>query len=206
MSTQIWIFVIAAAALVATPGPDMVYIASHSILHGRASGFMSTVGVCMGYIVHTILAATGLSVLLQSSALTFTFIRYAGATYLLWLGVRTLCSHHTLFIKQLRPTAQWTILCRGVVTSVLNPKGILFFVAFLPQFVTPTPGMMTLQLVGLGMGFTLLTVLIYGTVALVSGSVRAQFAQSPRALRWLSRVSGSVLLALGVRLLLPAQR
>jgi threonine/homoserine/homoserine lactone efflux protein len=149
------------------------------------------------------LAALGLSALLQSSVIAFDIVRYAGAIYLVYLGIRTLMSKHggPLTRGAVNPAPPGRILQQGILTSMLNPKGILVFAALLPQFVNPHLGSVPLQMTAFGLTFTLICLCIYGGYAYLSGSLGQKLATQPRfasVLRWLT---GSVLIGLGARLL-----
>jgi threonine/homoserine/homoserine lactone efflux protein len=194
--------------LALTPGPDVIYITTRGIAQGRTAALLSTVGICIGYLVYTMLAALGLSALLQSSVIAFDIVRYAGAIYLLYLGIRTLMSKHggPLTLGAVAPASPGRILQQGILTSILNPKGILFFAALLPQFVNPHTGSVSLQMAAFGLTFTLLCLCIYGGYAYLSGSLGEKLATQHRfasALRWLT---GSVFIGLGARLLFLERR
>jgi len=206
--SNIMFFLTTAILLILTPGPDMIYVTTRGIAQGRATALLSTVGICIGYIVHTMLAVLGLSALLQSSVIAFEIVRDAGAIYLVYLGIRTLMSKQRGFLTlgTVDPMPAGRILQQGILTSVLNPKGILFFVALLPQFVNAHRGSVPLQMTGFGLAFTLLCLCIYGGVAYLSGIVGEKLFAQPRfatALRWLT---GSVLIGLGVRLFFLKRR
>jgi len=194
--------------LALTPGPDVIYITTRGIAQGRTAALLSTVGICIGYLVYTMLAALGLSALLQSSVIAFDIVRYAGAIYLLYLGIRTLMSKHggPLTLDAVNPASPGRILQQGILTSMLNPKGILVFAALLPQFVNSHIGSVPLQMTAFGLTFTLLCLCIYGGYAYLSGSLGEKLATQPRfasVLRWLT---GSVLIGLGARLFFLERR
>ena len=194
--------------LALTPGPDVIYIMTRGIVQGRTAALLSTAGICIGYLVYTTLAALGLSALLQSSALAFEIVRYAGAIYLVYLGIRTLMSKHggPLTLGTVNPAPAGRILQQGILTSMLNPKGILVFAALLPQFVNPHLGSVPLQMTAFGLTFTLICLCIYGGYAYLSGSLGEKLATQPRfasVLRWLT---GSVLIGLGARLFFLERR
>jgi threonine/homoserine/homoserine lactone efflux protein len=194
--------------LALTPGPDVIYIMTRGIAQGRTAAFLSTVGICIGYLVYTTLAALGLSALLQSSVIAFEIVRYAGAIYLLYLGIRTIMSKHggPLTLGAVAPASPGRILRQGILTSMLNPKGILVFAALLPQFVNPHTGSVPLQMTAFGLTFTLICLCIYGVYAYLSGSLGEKLATQPRfasVLRWLT---GSVLIGLGARLFFLERR
>jgi threonine/homoserine/homoserine lactone efflux protein len=189
--------------LALTPGPDIIYITTRGMAQGRRAALLSTVGICIGYLVYTILAAMGLSALLQSSAIAFDIVRYAGAGYLVYLGIRALLAKAggPLTKGEVYAAPAGRILQQGILTSMLNPKGILVFAALLPQFVNPHLGSVPLQMTAFGLTFTLICLCIYGGYAYLSGSLGEKLAAQPRfvsVLRWLT---GSVLIGLGARLL-----
>src|SRR5260370_26308236 len=128
--------------LALTPGPDVIYITTRGMAQGRRAALLSTVGICIVYLVYTVLAALGLSALLQSSAMAFDIVRYAGAIYLVYLGIRALLSKHGSPLTQgaVNPLPARRILQQGILTSMLNPKGILAFAALLPHSANPPLG------------------------------------------------------------------
>jgi threonine/homoserine/homoserine lactone efflux protein len=188
--------------LALTPGPDVIYITTPGIAQGRKAALLSTAGICLGYLVYTMLAALGISALLQTSAIAFDVVRYAGASYLVYLGIRALLNKHVGPLTQgaVNPLPAGRILQQGILTSMLNPKGILVFAALLPQFANPRLGGVPLQMTALGLTFTLICLCVYGGYAYLSGRLGEKLATQPRfasLLRWLS---GSVLIGLGARL------
>src|SRR5712692_5980922 len=189
--------------LALTPGPDVIYIMTRGIAQGRTAALLSTVGICIGYLIYTMLAALGLSALLQSSVIAFDIIRYTGAIYLLYLGIRTLMSKagDPLRLHAVHPVPAGRILQQGILTSMLNPKGILVFAALLPQFVNPQIGSVPLQMTAFGLTFTLICLCIYGGYAYLSGRLGEKLATQPRFASVLSFLTGSVLIGLGARLL-----
>ena len=206
--SNLMLFATIVVFLALTPGPDVIYITTRGIAQGRTAALLSTVGICIGYLVYTMLAALGLSALLQSSVIAFDIVRYAGAIYLLYLGIRTLMSKHggPLTLDAVNPASPGRILQQGILTSMLNPKGILVFAALLPQFVNSHIGSVPLQMTAFGLTFTLLCLCIYGGYAYLSGSLGEKLATQPRfasVLRWLT---GSVLIGLGARLFFLERR
>jgi threonine/homoserine/homoserine lactone efflux protein len=168
--------------LALTPGPDVIYIITRGIGQGRKAALLSTVGICLGYLVYTMLAVLGLSALLQSSALAFNLIRYGGACYLGYLGLRILLSSQSghLAVREVSPALPGRIVQQGILTSLLNPKGMVVFAALLPQFVSPQLGNVPVQMGVLGLTFTLICLGIYGGYAYLSGSLGEKLATQPR--------------------------
>ena len=189
--------------LALTPGPDVIYITTRGIAQGRRAALLSTVGICIGYLVYTTLAAMGLSALLQSSAIAFDIVRYTGAAYLVYLGIRTFLSKRSgpLTPGTVAPAPPGRILQQGIFTSMLNPKGILVFAALLPQFANPQLGSVPLQMTAFGLTFTLICLCVYGGYAFLSGSLGEKLAVQPRFASFLRWLTGSVLIGLGARLL-----
>ncbi len=192
------LFAAAALALIVVPGPAVLYIVAQSIDRGRLAGFVSALGIAVGGLVHVTAAAIGLSSLLVSSATAFAAVKYAGAAYLIGLGL------YTLFVRREEAAAnvpQERRLRRrfgqGVVVNVLNPKTALFFFAFLPQFVDPDKGSAALQIGILGLLFVSLAILSDSVWALVAGTASERLRGSQRFLAVQRYVSGSVFVGLG---------
>jgi threonine/homoserine/homoserine lactone efflux protein len=151
------VFLAATTALNLSPGPDMLYVISRSLDQGRRAGIVSALGIGAGTLVHTVAAAVGLSAIVLSFPIAFEVVRYAGAAYLVYLGVRMLLrSRQNASTSFTKPVAQGrlsSIFRQGVITNVLNPKVALFFLAFLPQFVNYSMGSIALQMILLGLIF-----------------------------------------------------
>lgn len=202
------LFLTTAVVMICTPGPDIIYVSTRGIAQGRNVALLSTLGVCIGYIAHTALAVLGLSALLQASTTAFEIVRYAGACYLLYLGIRTLLSKESLIPanNESKPVERGKIVWQGVITSILNPKGILFFVAFLPQFVDAHSGQVPLQMLVYGLSFTILCLLIYGMIGYFAGGLGNKLARQPRVADFMKWFSGSVLIGLGLRMAIPERK
>ena len=193
------VFVLAAVALLVTPGPAVLYIVTRSVEQGRLAGLVSALGVHAGTLVHVAAAALGVSALLVSSALAFDIVKYLGALYLIYLGVRKLLGWDQPAQGQaLAPRSLRRLFAQGVVVNVLNPKTALFFLAFLPQFVDVSKGAVGVQLLALGLIFVALGVVSDGLYALVAGTAGAWLKRGGRLLRVERYVSGSVFVGLGV--------
>jgi threonine/homoserine/homoserine lactone efflux protein len=193
-------FAAASLALAVVPGPAVLYIVAQSVDQGRLAGLVSALGICAGSLVHVTAATIGLSSLLASSATAFTIVKYAGAAYLILLGIRRLMTREQLEDEVGRPPPRTRrrLFVDGVVVNVLNPKTALFFLAFLPQFVDPSAGLATLQIVVLGLLFTVIALCSDSVWALAAGTVGAWLRRSRWYLgvkRW---VTGTVLVGLGV--------
>jgi threonine/homoserine/homoserine lactone efflux protein len=201
------LFLAAAFALLIVPGPAVVYIVAQSIDRGRVAGLVSTLGIGVGSLVHVAAAAVGLSSLLVSSAEAFTVVKYAGAAYLVFLGMRRLLGRDEPFDPEVRTRKPLSRLFRqGVIVNVLNPKTALFFLAFLPQFVDVDAGAVGAQIALLGVTFVLLGLVSDGMYALVAGTLSVWLRGSAQVLRVQRYVSGTVFLGLGVATALSGGR
>jgi threonine/homoserine/homoserine lactone efflux protein len=205
-SASLAVFLVATVALLLTPGPAVLYVVAQGIARGRRAGLVSTLGIHTGSIVHVTAATVGLSSLLVSSATAFSAVKYAGAAYLVLLGVQRLLAKGEADQGAARtPRSLWRLYRQGVVVNVLNPKTALFFLAFLPQFVDPERPV-TPQLLALGLVFVGLGLVTDGAYALAAGTASERLRRSRgflRAQRW---VSGSVFLGLGVTTALSGSR
>ena len=189
------IFAAASAAFVAVPGPSVIYIVSRSLADGRTAGGVSALGIQTGGLVHVLAATIGVSALLASSAVAFSVVKYAGAAYLISIGVRKLLEGDLQIAAADDREDRRRLYWQGVMVNSLNPKTALFFLAFLPQFVDPGRGAVAPQVLALGVIFLLLAMASDSTYALVAGSVRGWLGERRRAL---ARVSGCSYVGLGV--------
>jgi threonine/homoserine/homoserine lactone efflux protein len=198
------LFLGASALFIAVPGPDVIYIIARGVAQGRRAALVSAWGVCAGMLVHTSFAAAGLSALLARSVVAFQVVKYAGAAYLLYLGIGTLLDKRgfvatphgtpTLGLKR--------IFLQGVASNVLNPKVALFFLAFLAQFVDPTRGAAP-QLLVLGLLFVAVGLGVLCAMAFFAGTIGELLRKRLGAAEVLRWTMGIVLIALGILLALP---
>ena len=204
------LFALAAVTLLVIPGPAVLYIVTRSVDQGRAAGLASVCGVHAGTLVHVGAAALGLSALLVSSATAYHAVRWFGAAYLVWLGVRRLLARDepprpATDPRGSRPGLR-RIFAQGVVVNVLNPKTALFFFAFLPQFVDTSRGSVPFQVLVFGVAFVLLGLLSDGAYALLAATGAGWLRRRPGVARTSRLVSGGVLISLGVTTALAGSR
>ena len=194
------LFAAASLAFLAIPGPSVFYIVTRSLAQGRRAGVTSMLGVQAGGLVHVVAAAFGVSALIASSATAFTIVKYAGAAYLILLGVRKLLSHGEAEddVDVLGSVSPSRLFWQGAVVNLLNPKTALFFLAFLPQFVDPSAGPVAPQMLVLGTLLVGLGVVSDGTYALVAAGAGRRLRETARARRALDRLSGGVFISLGL--------
>jgi threonine/homoserine/homoserine lactone efflux protein len=192
-STSMWLFGLAALALLAIPGPAVLYIVFQSAEQGRRVGLASVAGVHLGTFVHVAAAAAGLSALIVASSLAFSVVKYAGAGYLVYLGIRKLLERDPEPVERKREPLRRAFV-RGTIVNALNPKTALFFLAFLPQFVAPERGGVWSQALVLGFVFVALGLITDSLYALAAGSVGGLLRRHRNAVR---HGSGVVFIALG---------
>jgi len=204
--THFAFFVVAVLLLNVTPGPDTAYIVGRSVAQGRGAGLTSALGISAGCCVHSLACAFGLTALLAASTTAFAVIKVVGAIYLIYLGVRL------IFAKSAgnepaqpprgaaapRPLRQ--LFLQGFWTNVLNPKVVLFFVSFFPQFVAAGSPHKTLAFLTLGAVFVAMSTVWNSFVAWIAGSVTQRFSGKPAVKRWLDRTVGTAFVGLGIRL------
>jgi threonine/homoserine/homoserine lactone efflux protein len=190
------LFAGASLALLAIPGPAVIYVVTRSLDQGRAAGIVSMLGVETGTFAYALAAAAGLTGLIAASETGFTVVRYAGAAYLLYLGVRKLRERDQPETTLL--SARSRLYLKGLLVQLLNPKIAIFFLAFLPQFVDSSRGPIAVQTLVLGTVFTVLAVLSDGAYVLLAGAVGRWLRTGRHAGRRLARLSGGVYIGLGV--------
>jgi threonine/homoserine/homoserine lactone efflux protein len=193
-STALWLFSLAALALLAIPGPAVLYIVVQSAEQGRRVGLASVAGIHLGTLVHVLAASVGLSALIVASSVAFSTVKYAGAAYLIYLGIRKLLERDPPTAVEQPGEPLRRAFARGIVVNVLNPKTALFFLAFLPQFVDASRGGVWSQALVLGFVFVGLGLVSDSLYALAAGSVSGLLRRRRNAVR---RGSGVVYVALG---------
>ena len=202
-------FMAASLLLSITPGSDSMYIITRSVSQGNKAGIYSVLGIVSGILVHTLLAALGLSILLASSPLAFTIVKYIGASYLCYLGFKMLTSKQDALITEsltentkLAKTLDYQkIYKQGVLTNTLNPKVALFFVAFFPQFVDPNYAHSTLSFLILGLTFAITSLIWCLCLALLASRFSEKLRENPVIESMLNKISGVVFIGMGIKLL-----
>lgn len=199
-ATNLGLFVAAALVLLVIPGPAVLYIVARSVEQGRLAGFVSDLGIHTATLVHVLAAAVGLSALLASSAVAFSIVKYAGAAYLIWIGLKKI-------FGRVEPAGDDVALVRysharlfrdGVIVNLLNPKTALFFLAFLPQFAEVGRGHLAMQIAFLGLLFAALGFVTDGCYALVAGTAGNWLKRSRGYLGFERYVSGTLFVGLGL--------
>jgi threonine/homoserine/homoserine lactone efflux protein len=198
-TTNLGLFVSAALVLLVIPGPAVLYIFARSVAQGRGAGLISILGIHTATLVHVAAAALGLSAILASSALAFEVVKYAGAAYLIWLGLKKIFGRaEGGGDVKVQRHGYWRLFRDGFIVNLLNPKTALFFLAFLPQFVEVGLGHVAMQIAFLGLLFTALGLVTDGCYALAAGTAGNWLRRSPGYLKAERYVSGALFIGLGV--------
>jgi threonine/homoserine/homoserine lactone efflux protein len=200
------VFFAAALLLGISPGPDNLFVLAQSLIGGRRAGFMITLGLCTGLLVHTTAVALGVAAVIKTSSVAFLALKMAGAGYLLYLawrafragGIKTAQAGD----EQLTSIQLYR---RGIIMNVINPKVTMFFLAFLPQFINPDSGPVFPQILLLGAAFVIATLIIFNGIVLLAGWIGERLGRSTVAQAWLNRLSGMLFAGLAIRLLLTRQ-
>ncbi len=196
------LYIIAALALIVTPGPDVIYVLSRGIADGRVGGMMGALGVTCGIFIHTLAAALGLAVLLQTSVIAFWILKLAGGVYLVYLGIQMIKNKKAFDLEISRERINLKkCFVQGFLSNVLNPKVALFFVAFLPQFVDLNSPHYSTHMIGLGLIYALMTIAFLSILGIFAGLIGVWLKSKKSVAGKVRWVPGLVLMVLGVRLL-----
>jgi threonine/homoserine/homoserine lactone efflux protein len=197
-----WLFIATAILLIITPGQDTFFILGRSLSGGRGAGIAAALGVSAGTVVHTVLAALGLSALLATSPYAFMAVKFTGAAYLLYIGVRALLSRAQGMTGANGEASdgKWPAFRQGVLTNLLNPKVALFFLALLPQFIDAASSHKVAAFVALGLSFVAMGALWCVLLAFAAAKLRDSFLRRPSMAGVLNRVAGTVFIGLGLKL------
>ena len=199
-------FFSAALLLALVPGPDNIFVLTQSIFQGKKSGIMVMFGLCTGLIFHTLAVTLGVAVIFQTSAIAFTILKIIGAGYLLYLAWQIFkAPSEKIDTKNNRIIDYKKLYYRGIIMNITNPKVSIFFLAFLPQFTNPALGSVSFQMILLGGLFILATIIIFGMIALLSGSISQVFNKSEKSQMILNKLASFVFVALAVKLITTKQ-
>ncbi|GAB3453340.1 LysE family translocator [Massilia terrae] len=196
-------FLAAAMLITVSPGPDNMMVLGTGISKGRLRGMAFGLGCALGCLSHTLLATIGVSALIAASPLAFTALKVAGGLYLVWLGLQALRSRGGARTASAGGSEDSlsSLFAKGLLANAINPKVVLFFLSFLPQFVVPAHGHANLQTAALGLIFTAQAAVLFGLLGFFSGAVGQWLARRPSAGMWLDRVAGGIFVALGLKLI-----
>ena len=205
---NIYLFFITTLILNITPGNDVLYVSSRSISQGTKAGIISALGVFCGCFVHIMAAALGLSLIIARSAFLFSIIKFAGAAYLVFLGVKALIIKPNINTDapELVKANKWRLFKQGFITDALNPKVAIFFLSFLPQFVDPTSPHFKVQLVILGLWFAVQGTIVLILFAVILGKIKDLFKKNPKIWLVQEKITGIILIGLGIKVALSAKK
>lgn len=200
-TANLYLFVVAVVLLLIVPGPNMAFVTSHALAHGWRGGLAAALGISFSDLLMTIMVSAGIGALVMSWTPAFEVLRLAGACYLLWLAWQALRTPTVAQNAQPQVTSFWRIFVRGTLNSLLNPKALLFFMVFLPQFVTVTAGDVGLQLISLGTLLALIALLFHTLLGIFAGQLRAKLFSGRISRRLGTYGFAGVMTALAARLL-----
>lgn len=188
--------------LALAPGPDNIFVLTLSILRGRLAGIIVILGLCTGLIIHSSAVALGVAVIFQISTVAFSLLKLIGAGYLVYLAWQAFrAAAKKIQSNSDEEVNYWKLYNRGIIMNITNPKVSIFFLAFLPQFVDPSRGLVSLQILLLGCLFILATILVFGSIALLSGTLGQWFKRTDHIQTVLNRIAGTVFLGLAIKLI-----
>ena len=194
-------FFLASALLAIAPGPDNVFVLTQSALHGKLSGLVVVFGLCTGLLFHTTAVAFGVAVIFQASTLAFTLLKVIGAGYLVYLAWQIFrASPEQISMQSDQQKSLGTLYRRGIIMNLTNPKVSIFFLAFLPQFANPIQGPISLQMIALGGIFIIATILVFGAIALIGGTLGEWLNRSERAQRIMNWTAATIFVGLALKL------
>jgi threonine/homoserine/homoserine lactone efflux protein len=197
------LFLATSMAITFAPGPDNLQVLARGISQGRAAGLVAALGFAAGITFHTTLATLGIAALLRSSPMAFQAIKYAGAAYLIWIGIKALRSQGLATAHERPAQPLWSVFRQSVFGNMLNPKVTLFFLVFLPQFIEPHGVQsVAVQMLELGALFMLQTVVIFSLFGVCAGMIGGWLKRRPRVGVWLDRLAGATFIAIGIRVAL----
>ena len=197
------LFVFASIILCIVPGPDMIFLLSRTLAQGKKAGIAAAIGINVGAYLHLFAAVLGISAILASSAYAFTIIKWLGAAYLVYIGIKILLSKQGSVIideRDIKKQNLRKIFWQGFLSDALNPKVAIFFLAFLPQFVSPASENRTLQILFLGITVNVIAILINLVLVYFSSTLTSRLRENTSISKWLNKIMGSIFILLGLKL------
>lgn len=195
------LFLISSILIIIAPGPDFIYVTTRGISEGNKAGFLSALGISVGLLIHTLFAAFGLSAIIQTSRIAYLIIKYIGAGYLIYIGLRVILNKKKINSSKIKlDNNHRNVFKQGVITNVFNPKAIVTFMAFLPQFVDIKITNPVWQFMTLGLILSIMAVLWFGIIGYFAGTFGRFVIKSKKIQCWIKYISGSIMITLGLRL------
>ncbi|MGB6329304.1 MAG: LysE family translocator [Halarcobacter sp.] len=205
--TNVYLFIAASFLLCLAPGPDNIYVLTQGMTKSKKAALITTFGLCSGLIIHTTAAAFGISVIFKTSEVAFNIVKYAGALYLLYIAFQAFRYRNQALDLSVQNSSSELkkLFVKGFFMNVLNPKVSIFFLAFLPQFVSPENGNVPLQMVSLGAIFMILTIIIFSSIGIAGNMLSAKLLEKPSIVKYMNILTSFVLGALAVKLALSSR-
>ncbi len=200
--TNLYLFMGATFLLCLAPGPDNIYVMTQGISRSKQAAFITTLGLCSGVVIHTIAAAFGLSVIFKTSELAFNIVKFAGAFYLMYLAYMAYKHRNDPleFGENIEKKGLKSLYVKGFVMNILNPKVSIFFLAFLPQFITVGNGNIPLQMITLGVVFMIITAIVFTSMGVLANKLGEKIVSKPSLSKYLNIITSTVLFSLGLKL------
>lgn len=202
--SNLYMFIVASFLLCLAPGPDNIYVLTQGMTKSKKAAIITTLGLCSGLIIHTSAAAFGISVIFKTSEIAFNMVKYAGVAYLLYIAYQAF--KHRNEALNLNSTESKKDLkqlyVKGFIMNILNPKVSIFFLAFLPQFVSVQNGNIPLQMIELGVVFMALTIIVFSSIGIAGNMLSAKLLQKPSIVKYMNVLTSFVLVSLGIKLAL----
>ena len=203
-ANALYLFIVASTLLALAPGPDNIFVLTQGITKGFKAAFITTLGFTSGVVVHTSAAAFGITIIFQTSELAFDIVKYIGAIYLIYLAYQAYKHRNEpLDLSGKKETSELRKLyIKAFFMNVLNPKVSIFFLAFLPQFINPANGSVTMQMILLGIIFMIITVIVFGSIGYAGNILSIKLRENPKVVTYMNMLTSFVLLGLGLKLAL----
>ena len=202
--TNIYMFIAASFLLCLAPGPDNIYVLTQGMTKSKKAAIVTTLGLTSGLVIHTSAAVLGISVIFQTSQLAFDIVKYIGALYLLYIAYQAFKHRNDSLDLSVTNSSQELkkLYIKGFIMNILNPKVSIFFLAFLPQFVTTTNGNIPVQMAILGAIFMILTLIIFSSIGIAGNLLSAKLLENPKITKYMNILTSFVLFSLGIKLAL----
>lgn len=202
--SNLYMFIIASFLLCLAPGPDNIYVLTQGMTKSKKAAIVTTLGLCTGLIIHTSAAAFGISVIFKTSQIAFDIVKYLGAAYLLYIAYQVFIHRNEPLDLNAHSSKKGlkTLYIKGFFMNILNPKVSIFFLAFLPQFVSVENGNVPLQMIILGLIFMLLTIIVFSCIGVAANMLSSKLLQKPKIVTYMNIATSFVLVSLGIKLAL----
>ena len=201
------LFIGASFILCLVPGPDNIYVLTQGMTKSKKAAVVTTLGLTTGLIIHTTAAALGISAIFQTSEIAFDIVKYVGACYLLYIAYQAYkYRDEPLDLSVQNSSIELRKLyIKGFIMNILNPKVSIFFLAFLPQFVSPASGSVTLQMISLGLIFMVMTIVVFSSIGIAGNLLSSKLLEKPSIVEYMNILTSFVLASLGLKLALSSQ-